>query len=144
MGLAAYINHYVSVSGVAPHSNASHELKNLFAILRHQIEYDQLEVTNLAASELVARRVVQIQKAIRRSPKHPDFTGLDQLMASQLDETGGVVTSKFDEWVAQEQKTQAIIKKNTRLLQEEKESDAKRLANPKAQGKAGAKGDHEK
>ena len=33
--------------------------------------------------------------------------------------------------------------KNTRLLQEEKDSDAKRLANPKA-GKAGAKGDHEK
>ena len=132
----------MSVSGVAPPSNAWHELKNLFAILRHQIEYDQVEVTNLAAAELVARRVVQIQKAIRRSPKHPDFTGLDQLMASQLDETGGVVTSKFDEWVAQEQKTQAIIMKNTRLLQEEKDSDAKRLANPK--GKAGAKGDHEK
>ena len=128
---------------MAPHSNAAHELKNLFAILRHQIEYDQVEVTNLVAAELVARRVVQIQKAIRRSPKHPDFTGLDQLMASQLDETGGVVTSKFDEWVAQEQKTQAIIMKNTRLLQEEKDSDAKRLANPKA-GKAGAKGDQEK
>ena len=75
---------------------------------------------------MLSRRIIQTQKAIRRSAPHPDFTGLDAMMASTLDESGGVVTSKFDEWVAGEQKTAAVIMKNSRMFQEEQAADAKK------------------
>ena len=47
-------------------------------------------------------------------------------MAPQLDETGGVVTSRFDQWVAEEQKTAAIIMKNDRLFVEGRDKDESR------------------
>ncbi|CAK0812001.1 unnamed protein product, partial [Prorocentrum cordatum] len=107
LGIAGYANHYITSSGVPPGSAAAHEIRLLLEALRHLIEYDQVDVTNLAGAELIARRIVQMQRAIRRDPKHPNYSGLEDMLASALDETGGVVTSKFDEWVAQEQKTKA-------------------------------------
>ena len=111
------VSSFRDVDGGQPEGGVVVELRYLVYMLWTKLCVDLLNITHLLSGEHLARRILQIQKAIRRSPKHPDFTGLDQLMASQLDETGGVVTAKFDEWVAQEQKTQAIIMKNTRLLQ---------------------------
>ena len=34
---------------------------------------------------------------MKRNPKVPDFTNHQAMLSSTLDETGGVVTSKFDE-----------------------------------------------
>ena len=128
LGIAGYANHYITSSGIPPGSAAAHEIRLLLEALRHFVEYDQVDVTNLAGAELMARRIVQMQRAIRRNPKHPDYSGLEDMLASALDETGGVVTSKFDEWVAQEQKTKAVIMKNTRLYTEERDAEAKRSA----------------
>ena len=126
MGFAAYIGHYVQVSGIAPTGTLAHELRSYFSALRHFGEYDQYGGSNSATAGLLARRILQIQRAMRRSPEHPDFTGLEAMMASQLDETGGVVTSRFDQWVAEEQKTAAIIMKNNRLFVEERDKDESR------------------
>ena len=128
LGVAGYANHYISVCGLPPNSSAAHELRVLLEALRHFIEYDQVDVSNLAGAELIVRRIIQMQKAIRRNPKHPDFSGLDDMLASALDETGGVVTSRFDEWVAAEQKTKAVIMKNSRMYTEERDAEAKRSA----------------
>ena len=46
-------------------------------------------------------------------------------MSSALDETGGVVTSKFDEYVAKEQKQAAEIMKQQRLWHDERDNDDK-------------------
>ena len=46
------------------------------------------------------------------------------MLASTLDETGGIVTSKFDEWVASEQKTQATIMKSQRQFADERAEEA--------------------
>ena len=48
------------------------------------------------------------------------------MLSSALDETGGIVTSKFDEYVAKEQKAQAEILKQQRLWHDERVNDAKR------------------
>ena len=125
LGFASYANHYITVGGVAPGGNVAHELRNLFSALRHLSEYDQADCSNLACAELLARRIVQIQRAVKRSPKHPDFSGLEAIMATSLDEIGGVVTTKFDEWVASEQKTQAVIMKNQRMWHEERDEELK-------------------
>ena len=60
------------------------------------------------------------------------------MMASFLDETGGVVTSKFDEWVAPEQKTRAHILKSTRQFQEERNAEHKHQSD-KGGGEPGKK-----
>ena len=70
-----------------------------------------------------------IQKAVRRNPRAPDFSGLDQFMASTFDETGGVVVSGFDKYVAEEQRTTAMILKQTRLWSEEQASLVKKGGN---------------
>ena len=126
LGFASYANHYITVSGVAPGGNVAHELRKLFSALRHLSEYDQADCSNLACAELLARRIVQIQRAAKRSPKHPDFSGLEATMhATSLDENGGAVTTKFDEWVASEQKTQAVIMKNQHMWHEERDEELK-------------------
>ena len=99
----------------------------------------QYDGSSSATAELLARRILQIQRAMRRSPKHPDFTGLEAMMASQLDETGGVVTSKFDQWVAEEQETAAIIMKNNRLFVKERDKDESRPQPRDADAKPGGR-----
>lgn len=139
LGFDAYVNHYVSVSGVAEGGAAARELRHLFGVLRHMSEYDQADCSNMASAELVSRRILMVQKAIRRSPKHPDYSGLDSMMASTLDETGGIVTSRFDEWVAQEQKTAAVIMKNQRQFVEERDAESRRQDGGDKTGGGGGK-----
>ena len=45
------------------------------------------------------------------------------MLSIALDETGGVVTSEFDRWLAAEQKDQATIMKQYRLFAEEQHAD---------------------
>ena len=77
------------------------------------------------------RRLVQIEAAVRRNPKVPDFSGLDVLMSAATDESGAATTAVFTEWVADRQKDQATIAKQGRLLREEKDAERKRAADPK-------------
>ena len=44
------------------------------------------------------------------------------MLSSSLDETGGIVTSKFDAHVAEEQKNRALVLKQERLWGEESQS----------------------
>ena len=128
LGLSAYVNHYISVSGLATTSAHAHELRTLFSILRHMVEVDQLDASNLASAEMVSRRILQMQRAIRRNPRHPDYTGLDTMMANALDESGGIVASKFEEWLGKEAGTAAAVMKQNRMLKEEQDADAKKAA----------------
>ena len=40
LGLSAYANHYIQVSGVSPNSSVAHELRTHMSILRHMVEVD--------------------------------------------------------------------------------------------------------
>ncbi|CAK0795784.1 unnamed protein product, partial [Prorocentrum cordatum] len=129
-GIAGHANHYTTSSGMPPSSAAAHAIRPLFEALRRFIEHDQVDVTNLARAELIARRIAQMQRAIRRNPKHPDYSSLEGTSASALDETGGAANRKFDERVAQEQKTKVVTTKNTRVYTEERDAEDKRPLYP--------------
>ena len=43
------------------------------------LEVDQLDVSSLVSAELLVRRVFQIELAVDRNPKSPDFEGLDAI-----------------------------------------------------------------
>jgi len=137
----AYANHYLATCGVATNSTLAHELRNLFAMLHHLNAYDQLDCPNVAAVELLCRRVLQVQKAIRKSPKHPDFANLDGMLSSTLDESGGVIASEFDQWVASEQKVQATIMKHNRMFSEEQVAENKKQNQSSHAGETGSSGE---
>ena len=131
MGFSANIGHYIQAGGDA-RARVAEPLRSAAA---PRGVYDQFDGSNSATAGLLARRILQIQHAVRRGPKHPNFTGLEAMMASQLDETGGVVTSRFDQWVAEEQKTAATIVKNDRLFVEERDKDEFRTPHRDADAK---------
>ena len=119
LDLPSYYGHWQMQSGVHSSAGVALELKNHLEVLRHMLVYDQLNVYSLAGAELLARRCLQIQRAVRRCPRHPSFEGLESMLSSTLDESGGIVASKFDQYIAEEQKTQSTILKQMRLWKEE-------------------------
>ena len=99
--LTAYHAAFMRKSGLSDHSAAAHELKNLLQILRLSISYEQLDVSNIAATENVVRRVLEIQIAVRRNPKHPTFDSFDYNTRGSVDEVGGARASGYFEWIRQ-------------------------------------------
>ena len=89
--------------------------------------YDQYDMCNSAGVEQLIRQVVQYERAVNRNPKQPDFKGLDLIMSSVIDESGAVQVRRFEKWLAEAQKDEAIVLKGGRLWREEVAADAKRL-----------------
>eukprot|EP00959_Pyramimonas_sp_CCMP1952_P280988 5873439-Pyramimonas_sp.AAC.1 len=73
------------------------------------VVFDQINLPNSAPAEMIARRALMIQRAVKKNPRNPDFDGLDTYMSHAFDTSGGVVTCKFDAEMAERRKTQAII-----------------------------------
>ena len=71
--------------------------------------YDLLDVLNLVSAEQAARRILMIGRAVRRSPKSPDFEGLDGLLSNQFDSPGGVLTRHFDKYISEIQKNDTTV-----------------------------------
>ncbi|CAK0836811.1 unnamed protein product, partial [Prorocentrum cordatum] len=132
--LTTHRHEWARKSGVNVNGAAAREHFLLSEVLRWQVQFDQLGVSMLASTELLFRRLVQIEVAVRRNAKVPDFTGLDVLMSASTDESGAATTAVFSQWVANGQKDQATIAKQGRLLREEKEAERKRAADPKNKG----------
>ncbi|CAK0788625.1 unnamed protein product [Prorocentrum cordatum] len=124
--LTSYWGYWASESGVSRNAAVAQEVRHALNQLHHAVTYDLVDPSNLASLELLGRRVLQIQRAVKRCPRHPSFEGLGLMLSSSLDESGGVVTSKFDAFVAEEQKSQGIILKQERMYREEQESEAKK------------------
>ena len=89
------------------------------------IGYDTLNVLNLAFIDRTCRRLLMIERAVKRNPRAPDFEGLEMFLANGYDATGGVTTRDFDMFIAETQKNDAEIMKQTRLWREEDNADVK-------------------
>lgn len=124
--LMAYSNHWCGQSGIALKGGLAIEFKLLNTVLHYMICVDQVNVRNLAAAELVTRRLLMIQRAVRRNPKAPDFEGLEFYLMHKYDESGGIVAKKLDQHIAEQQRVQATIDKQSRLFREEQEAAGKR------------------
>ena len=87
---------------------------------------DQLDCSNCLWAERVVRRFIEIQGAVRRNPKHPDFTGLSHGTAGSLDESGGVRTGGYHDWLAEQQKIDGRQFKYAREHREEVAAEKRR------------------
>ncbi|CAK0850708.1 unnamed protein product [Prorocentrum cordatum] len=126
--LQLYPTWWESKSGVNPQSSVAREVRLCFDYLRCFQSHDQLNLPALWGVDLICRRVIVCQRAVRRSPKNPDFSGFERFLQASLDDSGGLRTSEFDKHMAESQKTDATVLKQFRLWQEELEADAKRQA----------------
>ena len=136
-----YYTHWRSTSGVSHGSGVCIEMGHWIHLLWLLICYDVLDVTNVAGAEMAARRILQIQKAVAKNPKAPDFSGLEHYMACALDPAGGVTASEFETHISKIQLGQSVIMRQNRLLRDEIASDNRRGPNqtgpkdPKAKAK---------
>ena len=113
---------------LSDNSAASHELKNLLGVLRLAVSYDQIDCSNLASIEQVVRRIIEIQTAVRRNPKHPTFDSFDYNTRGSVDEVGGDRAPGYGEWMAEQQRIEAKSLKSTREWREEQASEGRRTA----------------
>ena len=133
--LNTYGQFWVRQSGMNPRSAAATELLSCLNGLHLMVATDLYDPLNSSAAEHLSRRILQIQKAVRRNPTAPDFTGLEAYMSHAQDLGGSILTVDFDRYVADIQKGEAAVLKQGRLLREEAEADGKQ----KKGGKPGDK-----
>ena len=99
----------------------------------------QVNVSNLCFFELLMRRMIQIDIAVSRDSKAPDFTGLSVVLSSVTDGSGAIQTKEFHKWVADKNESRARIMKSERLYLEERvkkqKGDPKGEKPPKGDGR---------
>ena len=127
-------------SGIATGSSLCHEHRILCESFRLFGAVDQVNLPNLAGAELLARRLIQIEMAVERSARSPDFSGLSSVMAGPTTETGAAVTKNFTEWIASRQKDRAQFLKQDRTLREEQQKERERSGAGAGAGGGGGRG----
>ena len=134
-----YLSHYMATSGLSANTAVAQELKHLFAVLWMVVCFDRLDALNLSAAEYVARRILMIQRAVKRNPRSPDFDGLESFLANTLDSQGGIVTLEFEKYMAGIQQAEAQVMKQQRMAREEVEALDKKRKSGKKGDKGGGK-----
>ena len=120
--LVAYHAFWLRSSGVSDKAGVAREHKLLCEVVRLAGEFDQVNIAGLSSMELLARRIYQIEMAVRKNPKTPDFNGLEMLVDTATDSSGSVVVSSVQQWLASQQRDEAFILKQRRLWSEESAS----------------------
>eukprot|EP00974_Lingulodinium_polyedra_P071597 6926490-Lingulodinium_polyedra.AAC.1 len=64
--------------------------------------------------ELVVRRLHQIELAVRKNAKAPDFEGLEKLVETAVDKSGAAAIPSVASWLAEQQKAEAYVLKQRR------------------------------
>jgi hypothetical protein len=115
----AYAAAWLTASGVAPRSSVALEFVMQVHAFWMLATLDGIDLNNSATAEHLARRILQIQRAVRRAPRSPDFSGLEAYVEHVSMTSLGAPTPEFDRHVAEIQKVEAQIMKSQRLSQEE-------------------------
>jgi hypothetical protein len=138
--LNTYHDKWQAKSGIHVESAICWEHKILFMALALLINFDQVDVSNLAGAEFMCRRILMIQKAVKMNPKCPAFGGLHRMIENNLDESGGLMTVEYTEHIAKLAEAEAKVLKSQRLYREEARSAKKEAlvddaGEPKGKGK---------
>jgi hypothetical protein len=138
--LNTYHDKWQAKSGIHVDSAICWEHKILFMALALLINFDQVDVSNLAGAEFMCRRILMIQKAVKMNPKCPAFGGLHRMIENNLDESGGLMTVEYTEHIAKLAEAEAKVLKSQRLYREEARSAKKEAllddtGEPKGKGK---------
>ena len=117
--LTSYHLNWAQHSGVSQHGAAVHEHRVLIDSIRAMMMIDQVDISNLLGTEILVRRVIQIETAVSRNPASPDYTGLEVVMEQAVGVGGEAQVNTFTEWVSSKLKERAQVQKQARLYKEE-------------------------
>ena len=132
-----YFAQWHVTSGLSENSAAFHEAKHIMGFIHAGLQVDQVDGSNLLCMERAARRFVEIQSAVKRNPKHPDFVGLGFGTQSNVDESGAIRTGAYHDWLAEQQKVDGRAAKYAREHREEMAAEKKRQATGLSSGPQG-------
>jgi hypothetical protein len=96
-------------AGISEYSSVAHDHRILCDVLRLAHDVDQIDGSNLACLEQIARRLVQHETAVERNPRNPDYTGLDLIMGEPVSASGAARTQRFTGWLNERMKEQSNI-----------------------------------
>jgi hypothetical protein len=102
------------------------EHRLLLEIMRTLLETDQVDISSLAGSELLVRRIFQIELAVERNPRTPDFEGLEALLETIAKPSGGLNVPSLSKWFSDHQQKEAFTLKQFRLAAEERKEAEKK------------------
>ena len=125
MDALGYAANYVMLCGVHPQSGVAKEITHIVMSLFLGACVDGLDLTTSAVAEHWARRLLQLQKAIKRNADKPNYTGLDYYMAHCSPASEGIPAPLVDAEIAAHAKTDATILRELRLQAHEKEEEKK-------------------
>ena len=98
---------FVHKSGLSTTSGVCRSHRRVSEALQAMQQTDQLNVPCLLSAELLCRYLVQIEAAVSRNPKSPDFADLDIVSGSSLNQHGGLVLPAYSKYVAELQRDEA-------------------------------------
>ena len=133
--LLDYHNEWVKSSGVNERAAYTREHRFILDVLRLLLQFDQIDGSSVAGCELLLRRMYQIEVACRKSPKAPEFDGLEFLLETAVDNSGGAVLPSIAKWLGEAQHKEAFTLKQMRLWADEKSALDKRKHNNKDKDK---------
>ena len=141
-GLVEYHHDWVRNSGVSEKSAVCREHRFLLEVLKALLEVDQLDVSSLAGTELLLRRIFQIEIAVERNARQPDFDGLKALVETSTKASGSASVSSMSKWFSEHQKSEAFVLKQMRLWSEEKRACKSQQRQQQGQGQGQGLGHH--
>ena len=127
--LLEYHNEWVRTSGASEKAAFTREHRFILEVVRLMLQFDQLDGSSLASCELLLRRLYQIELAVRKSPKSPDFDGLEFLLETAVDASGAAVLPSIAKWLGETQHKEAFTLKQMRLWTEERAALDKKKQN---------------
>jgi hypothetical protein len=110
---------FVHKSGLSTTSGVCRSHRRVSETLQALQQIDQVNLPALVGVEILCRFLVQIETAVARNPKVPDFQDLDALVGSTVNEVGGLVLPEYNKFIAQAQQAEAFTLKQRRLWREE-------------------------
>ena len=131
---------FVHKSGLSPLSGACRSHRRISEALQAMQQTDQLNLPSLAGTEILCRYLVQIETAVARNPKMPDFADLDAVTGASVNQAGGLVLPEYSKYVADVQRDEAYTLKQRRLWAEEVTGHAPRAAQGSGTPPAGGGG----
>ena len=113
-------------SGINAKSGLAKEFMQHVFSLHFLYCHDLIDGRRVSVAEHICRRLLCVQKAVKRNCKNPDFDGMEPYERHMSDITGAVHATTFDRHVAQEQKDAAVTLKQDRLNREEQAHEVER------------------
>ena len=110
---------FVAKSGLSPNSGTARTHRRVSEALQMLFTVDMLNLPGVAGAEVLCRYLAQIEVAVARNPRAPDFADLDIVAGSTVNQSGGLVLPAYAKYVAEIQRDEAFTLKQRRQWQEE-------------------------